>query len=78
VDLRIGVTHSPRELDIELADDTDRDGFRKQVEDAVAAGSGVLWLTDRKGREVAVPADKNAYVELGAPGDDHRIGFGST
>lgn len=78
MDLRIGVTQSPRELDIELDDDTDRDAFRKQVEDAVAAGSGVLWLTDRKGREVAVPADKIAYIELGAPGDEHRIGFGST
>ena len=78
MDLRIGVTQSPRELDLELDDDTDRDAFRKQVEDAVAAGSSVLWLTDRKGREVAVPADKIAYIELGAPGDEHRIGFGST
>jgi hypothetical protein len=78
VDLRIGVTHLPRELDLELDEDTDRAAFRKQVEEAVAAGSGVLWLTDRKGREVAVPADKIGYIEIGAPGDDHRIGFGST
>lgn len=78
MDLRIGVTHSPRELDIELDDDTDREAFHQQVDEAVAADGGVLWLTDRKGREVAVPADKIAYVELGAPGDDHRIGFGST
>lgn len=78
MDLRIGVTHAPRELALELADDTDRAAFRAQVESAVAAGDGVLWLTDRKGREVAVPADKIAYVEVGAPGDDHRIGFGST
>jgi hypothetical protein len=78
VDLRIGVTHAPRELALELADDTDREEFRSQVEAAVAAGGGVLWLTDRKGREVAVPADKIAYVEVGPPGDEHRIGFGST
>lgn len=78
MELRIGVSHSPRELDLELADDTDRDAFRQRVEDAVASDSGVLWLTDRKGREVAVPAAKIGYVELGAPGDDHRIGFGST
>jgi hypothetical protein len=78
VDLRIGVTHSPRELDLELAEDTDRAAFRTQVEDVVGAGSGVLWLTDRRGREVAVPADKIAYVEIGPPGDEHRIGFGST
>ena len=78
MDLHIGVTHSPRELDIELDDDTDREAFHKQLDEAVAAGSGVLWLTDRKGREGAVPAHKIAYGELGAPGDDHRIGFGST
>ncbi|MEL7208715.1 MAG: DUF3107 domain-containing protein [Actinomycetota bacterium] len=76
MDLRIGVTHSPRELTLELDEDTDRDELRKQV-DASLEG-GMLWLTDRKGREVAVPADKIAYVELGAPGDEHRIGFGST
>ena len=29
-------------------------------------------LIDREG------ADKIAYIELGAPGDEHRIGFGST
>ena len=77
MDLRIGVTHAPRELALELADDTDRTALREQVETAVAAGAGVLWLTDRKGREVAVPADKIAYLEVGAPGDEHRIGFGS-
>ena len=78
MDIRIGVTHSPRELELELAEDTEREAFRQQVDDAVAQGSGVLWLTDQKGRQVAVPADKIAYVELGAPGDDHRIGFGSS
>ena len=78
MDLRIGVTHAPRELALELADDTDRAAFREQVESAVAADDGVLWLTDRKGREVAIPADKIAYVEVGAPGDDHRIGFGAS
>jgi hypothetical protein len=78
MDIRIGVTHSPRELELELAEDTEREAFRQQVDDAVAQESGVLWLTDQKGRQVAVPADKIAYVELGAPGDDHRIGFGSS
>jgi hypothetical protein len=78
VDLRIGVTHAPRELALEMDDATDRGAFREQVEAAVAAEDGVLWLTDRKGREVAIPADKIAYVEVGAPGDEHRIGFGSS
>lgn len=77
MDLRIGVTHSPRELAVELDGETDRDSLREQVEAAVGSDGGVLWLVDRKGREIGVPADKIAYVEVGAPGDDHRIGFGA-
>ena len=37
----------------------------------------MLWLTDRRGRQVAVPAAKLAYVEVGPPDGDRRIGFGS-
>ena len=35
-----------------------------------------VWLTDKRGRQVGVPADKVAYVEIGRPDADHRIGFG--
>jgi hypothetical protein len=37
----------------------------------------VLWLTDRKGRRVGVPVVKVAYVEVGAPASDRRVGFGA-
>ena len=40
-------------------------------------GDGVLWLTDRKGRRVGVPVVKVAYVEVGAPAGDRRVGFGA-
>jgi Protein of unknown function (DUF3107) len=76
VDVRIGVTYSPKELDIELADDADPAQVKKDIE-AALGGSGVLWITDRRGRQVGVPADKVAYVELGSPDADRRIGFGS-
>jgi hypothetical protein len=76
VDVRIGVTFSPREIEIELADDADGDALRSQVESAIASGQGVLWLTDRKGRQVGVSVDKLAWIELGAAGDKGRIGFG--
>ncbi len=36
----------------------------------------VLWLTDKRGRRVGVPAEKIAYIELGANDGDRRIGFG--
>jgi hypothetical protein len=33
-------------------------------------------LTDKKGREVAIAGIKIAYVELGSPEGDRKIGFG--
>ena len=76
MDVRIGVTYSPKELDLELADDTDAAGVRSQVEAALRGGDvTVLWFTDHRGRQVGVPVDKVAYVEIGAPGADRRIGF---
>ena len=76
MDVRIGVTYSPKEIDVELPDDADRGALRSQIESAVDSG-GVLWLEDRRGRIVCVPVDKIAYVELGAPDRDRRIGFGA-
>lgn len=76
MDVRIGVTYSPKELDLELADDAEAAAVRSQVEAALAGGeTTVLWLTDRRGRQVGVPVGKIAYVEIGAPGADRRIGF---
>ena len=76
VDLRIGVTQAPRELAIELADDVDRDDLRSRVEAALAGASDVLWVTDKRGKDIGVPAAKIAYVELGSADGDRRIGFG--
>ena len=76
MDVRIGVTYSPKELDLELDDDADAAGIRSQVEAALGGGeASVLWLTDRRGRQVGIPVSKIAYVEIGAPGADRRIGF---
>ena len=49
-------------------------GVRSDVEAAIAAKTGTLWLTDRDGRQVGVPAAQLAYVELGST-SDRRIGF---
>jgi hypothetical protein len=78
VDVRIGVTQAPREIEIELGDDADAEKVAKQFEEALAGESGVLWLTDRKGRRVGVPAAKVAYVEIGTPSDERRVGFGAS
>ena len=76
MDVRIGVTYSPKELELELDEKADPDKVKAEI-DAALEGSGALWLTDRRGRQVAVPVDKVAYVEIGSPDDAHRIGFGA-
>jgi hypothetical protein len=76
VEVRIGVTHTPKEIEIELTE-ADRDRVVKDVETALASEDGVLWLTDRKGRTVGVPASKVAYVEI-SPTEDRRVGFAAT
>jgi hypothetical protein len=76
VDVRIGVTQAPREIVLELADDADRDAVRAEIDAALSDDDKVLWITDRKGRSVGVPSKKIAFVELGAPDTERRIGFG--
>ncbi|HWW52344.1 MAG TPA: DUF3107 domain-containing protein [Acidimicrobiales bacterium] len=77
MDVRIGVTYTPKEIEVELGDDADRDQLRKDIESALANGEGVLWLTDKRGRTVAVPTAKVAYVEIDSPSDERRVGFSS-
>jgi hypothetical protein len=73
VEVRIGVTYTPREIEVDL-DDADAERVRKDVEAAVATESGMLWLTDRTGRVVGVPSAKLAYVEIN-PREERRVGF---
>jgi hypothetical protein len=75
VDVRIGVTQAPRELTVEIPDD-ERDGVAPAVEAALSGETDVLWLTDKRGRKVGVASAKIAYIEIGAPDGDRRIGFG--
>ena len=77
MDVRIGVTQSPKELSIELPEDASQATVKADIAKALAKGE-MLWITDKKGRQVGVPADKIAYVEVGHPDDDRKIGFGST
>ena len=76
--VRIGVTNIPREIELELPDDADPDNVKASVEQAMANGSGMLWLTDRKGHQVGIVVEKVAYIDLGTGADHPRIGFGAT
>jgi Protein of unknown function (DUF3107) len=76
MDVRIGVIHTPKEIEVELADDTDPAALLADVEQALSGDTGVLWLTDRRGRRVGVPSARVAYVEIGSPHEERRVGFG--
>jgi hypothetical protein len=75
VDVRIGVTYTSKEIEVELGDKADAAKVKADIESALGTESGVLWLTDKRGRQVGVPVAKLAYVEIGSPSDDRRIGF---
>ncbi|MGH9155518.1 MAG: DUF3107 domain-containing protein [Acidimicrobiales bacterium] len=76
MEVRIGVIHTNKEIEVELPDDADLDKLAKQVEAAMEAEAGVLWLTDRRGRRVGVPSTRLAYVEI-ARDEERRVGFGA-
>jgi hypothetical protein len=77
VDVRIGVTQAPREIEVELADNTDVDDLVAEVDKAITKGSGMLWLNDKRGKRVGIPAAKLAYVEVDTAADLRRVGFGA-
>lgn len=74
MDIRIGLADAPRELTIELGDETSADDVKTQIESGVTAG-GMIWLTDRKGRQIGFRADKVTFVDLSTDSAP-RMGFG--
>jgi hypothetical protein len=75
MEIHIGIVQSMKELDIELPEGTDRDALAKEVE-AALEGDRLLWLTDRKGRRVGIPAARIAYVEFTTT-SERIVGFGA-
>ena len=75
MEIRIGVTYTPKEIELEMADDDAGDALVEQISASVGEEGSMLWLTDRKGRRVGVPTAKLAYVEIGAPRNERRVGF---
>lgn len=73
MEVKIGVTDSPREL-VFSSSQTPAE-VEQAVVNALANGSEVLGLTDEKGRRFLVQAARIAYVEIGAS-DRGRVGFG--
>jgi hypothetical protein len=76
MEVRIGIAQSGKELEVDLGEGADRDTVLKDIEASLDRG-GVLWLTDRRGRRVAIPTAQVAYVEVGPPANERRVGFGA-
>jgi hypothetical protein len=74
MDLRIGVVHTPKELNLEL--DGTADEIVGKIDAALAEGTPILWVTDSKGRRVGIPTGRIAYVEVDEDGANKRVGFG--
>ncbi|GAB3003265.1 hypothetical protein MBOU_10450 [Mycobacterium bourgelatii] len=73
VEVKIGITDSPRELVFSSAQSPAE--VEETVSAALAGDSGLLSLTDERGRRYLVNTAKIAYVEIG-PADARRVGFG--
>jgi isocitrate lyase len=73
VEVKVGVTDSPRELVFPSAQTPGE--VEELVTAALAKDAAVLSLTDEKGRRFLIPAAKIAYVEIGVA-DARRVGFG--
>ena len=72
MDIRIGISNSPREITFESAQTA------AEVEAIVAAGleeeSRYIKLTDSKGKLFLVPSTSFAYIEIGSE-SGRRVGF---
>ncbi len=76
MEVRIGISNIVKELELDLGDGADVDGLVNELESKLSSGDAILWLTDKKGRRVGVPATKLGYIDLGAPSESHKVGFG--
>ena len=74
MEVKIGVQQAQRELVVDVSETAE--AVEKLVGEALASESGMLVLTDVKGRRVVVPSAKVAYVEIGT-GVAGAVGFRS-
>lgn len=70
--VRIAVTEVSSELSFECPSTPDE---IKEAATAALASNSPLLLTDVRGHEILVPAQKIGYIEIGQP-VERRVGFG--
>ena len=74
MEIRIGVSQSVKEIDLDLGD-VDRDKVMADITRTLADETAMLWLTDKKGKTIGVPSAKVAYIEIGAQAEERKVGF---
>lgn len=72
MDIRIGITNSPREIN--FSSETNIDEVKKIIGDALSKGDPFFEVADDKGNVYLVPTAGVAYVELGNE-ESRRVGF---
>jgi len=72
VRVRIGMTMTPRDLDLEV---TDAEELIRSFQQAMEAGEQVLWITEEDGHRHGLVVDKIAYLDVEAE-KSTRVGFG--
>ncbi len=75
MDIRIGVSDTPKEMTVELSDETDLKKLKKDIDSALSQESSLFWFTDIKGRQVGIPTNKIAYVDIGTADSGNPVGF---
>jgi len=73
VDIKVGIQHVSREVVVDSGETA------KDIEEAFAnalSNDTLLRLKDAHGRQVLIPADKIAYIDLGEE-NARRVGFGT-
>ena len=74
MELKIGVTYTARELELEIAEEAS--AVADMVEQALAEGARMVWFVDNRGRRVGVVTEKLAYLEFGTEDSQRVVGFG--
>lgn len=72
MEIKIGITQTPRELVIDTKEDAD--DVRASIVESLKNEDNVLELADKRGRQYLVPVARISYVEIGE-GDARRVGF---
>ena len=72
MDIRIGITNSPREINLESSQSSAE--VESIVTAALAADSKFFRLVDQKGNVYVVPVATFGYLEIGSE-ESRRVGF---